>query len=245
MDVYWLEQTQSEVPSGDDWLSESEAVRLDSMRFEKRRADWRLGRWTAKHALAAWLKLEPETDVLRSIELRAQTSGAPEPYFGGRHAEVSISLSHSSGVAMCAVAGKTAQLGCDLERIEQRSAAFVSDYFTLEEQRLIAGASTSKRLVANLIWSAKESALKALKEGLRRDTRSVEVTFDNVSVGAPDRDRSWRVFYVTCGGERRLQGWWQCEAELVRTLVAEPAPREPVRIAIPARTGNAATAGTA
>ena len=30
--------------------------------------------------------------------------------------------------------------------------------------------------VANLIWSAKESALKVLRTGLRRDTRSVDVS---------------------------------------------------------------------
>jgi hypothetical protein len=29
MDVYWLEQTQADVPGADDWLSASEAIRLD------------------------------------------------------------------------------------------------------------------------------------------------------------------------------------------------------------------------
>jgi hypothetical protein len=48
MDVYWLEQTQADVPGADDWLNASEAIRLNDMRIAKRRADWR-----ATRALAA------------------------------------------------------------------------------------------------------------------------------------------------------------------------------------------------
>jgi len=66
-DVYWLEQTEADVPAEDDWLSEREAVRLGRMRIPKRRADWRLGRWTAKRALAACLKLPGDTEALRRL----------------------------------------------------------------------------------------------------------------------------------------------------------------------------------
>lgn len=48
MDVYWLEQTQADVPGADDWLNASEAIRLNDMRIAKGRADWR-----ATRALAA------------------------------------------------------------------------------------------------------------------------------------------------------------------------------------------------
>jgi 4'-phosphopantetheinyl transferase len=54
MDVYWLDQTQADVPAGDEWLCAREAACLARLRFAKRRADWRLGRWTAKRALAAY-----------------------------------------------------------------------------------------------------------------------------------------------------------------------------------------------
>ena len=63
-------------------------------------------------------------------------------------------------------------LGCDLEVIEPRSEEFVADYFTTEEQKMVSQAPIADRskLLA-LLWSAKESALKALREGLRFDTR--------------------------------------------------------------------------
>jgi 4'-phosphopantetheinyl transferase len=61
--------------------------------------------------------------------------------------------------------------------IELRSDAFVADYFTAEEQPLVARASSpvdGLRLLAP-VSSGKESALKALREGLRLDTRCVIV----------------------------------------------------------------------
>ena len=58
MNVYWLEQSDGDVPVGDGWLSAGERATLDRLRIPKRRADWRLGRWTAKCAAAAYLNLE-------------------------------------------------------------------------------------------------------------------------------------------------------------------------------------------
>jgi len=138
MNVYWLEQTDADVPKENDWLSVGEAVRLNAMLFAKRRADWRLGRWTAKRALSVILDLPALPQVFKRIEIRAAASGAPEVFFDSQPAAVTISLSHRAGIAACAVAISSLKMGCDLEMIEPRSDAFVADYFTLEEQELVA-----------------------------------------------------------------------------------------------------------
>ena len=138
MDVYWLEQSEADVPTADDWLSSNEVVRLNGMRVAKRRADWRLGRWTAKCALAIYLKLPDHPQSLQEIEVRPAPSGAPEAFVSNAGVAVTISISHRAGVAACAVAPPGASLGCDLEIIEPRSDAFIADYFTIEEQELIA-----------------------------------------------------------------------------------------------------------
>ncbi len=39
MEIYWLEQTDADVPAENDWLSANEAVRLNTMRFARRRND--------------------------------------------------------------------------------------------------------------------------------------------------------------------------------------------------------------
>ena len=105
MQIYWWEQTEADLPTGDHWLSPSEVARRNTMRFVKRRNDWRLGRWTAKSALALYLKVPADPQVLASIEIRAAPSGAPEVYFQNKPAAATISLSHRAGIGACAVTG--------------------------------------------------------------------------------------------------------------------------------------------
>ncbi|MBZ5619219.1 MAG: 4'-phosphopantetheinyl transferase superfamily protein [Acidobacteriia bacterium] len=244
MNVYWLEQTQADVPVDNRWLGASEAARLNAMRFAKRRADWRLGRWTAKRAVAVYMNAPGDPKALAGIEIRAAPSGAPEAFVANKPAAVTISLSHRTGIAICAVAQSGAALGCDLETIEPRSDTFVADYFTDEEQALIARASAANRpRLVTLLWSGKESALKALHEGLRLDTRGVMVSAIGASCGGegqgcvenpdltfePSRDLdTWRPLDVRCTGGQVFHGWWQSTGDLVRTLVANPPPVPPI-----------------
>ena len=49
----WLLLSEESLPADDDWLSEAEREVLAGLRFDRRRRDWRLGRWTARRALEA------------------------------------------------------------------------------------------------------------------------------------------------------------------------------------------------
>jgi 4'-phosphopantetheinyl transferase len=243
METYWLEQTEADLPSHDDWLSPDEGGLLNRMRFAKRRADWRLGRWTAKRAVTAYLHLPGDPRALREIEVRSAPSGAPELFLAHRPAEVTISISHRASTAVCAIAMRGAQLGCDLELIEPRGASFVADYLTSEEQELISHApqEDQPRLVT-LLWSAKESALKALRQGLRLDTRCVAVTFDTRTDCEHGADRfrqatdlpRWQPLLVRYAEAEILHGWWRSAGCLVRTLVALPAPIAPLAVRLAA-----------
>src|SRR5215210_7466555 len=95
----WLTSSPAELPAGEDWLSAAERAVLGGLRIEKRRADWRLGRWTAKRAVAAWLEVPA-----RRVEIVAAADGAPEAWLDGTPAPVSVSLSHRAGRALAAVA---------------------------------------------------------------------------------------------------------------------------------------------
>jgi 4'-phosphopantetheinyl transferase len=254
-EAYWLEQTESDVPANNDWLSENEAARLDILHVAKRRKDWRLGRWTAKLAMAAYWNLPADSHTLRDVEIRPALSGAPEIFFTGQPAPVTISLSHCHGVAVCAVAPSPVALGCDLEFIEPRSQSFTADYFTSEEVRLVAHACADDRSrLLTLLWGGKECALKALGVGLRFDTRSVVVSLDDVErLSAEDgvgREADsvlelrshgancWRPFHVRCTGGQIFRGWWQNTENLVRTLVAAPPPVPPILLEVPAHSAH-------
>ncbi len=129
IDVHWLEQSEADVPAENDWLSAAESLRMNAMRFAKRRNDWRLGRWTAKRALAVYLDLPSHPQALADIEIRPAASGAPEVFVENKPAAITISLSHRGGIAACAIAQSDTELGCDLEIVEPRTDSFVTDYF--------------------------------------------------------------------------------------------------------------------
>lgn len=239
MYVYWLEQTEADVPPvhvphGNDWLSAEETVHFNTLRFAKRSADWRLGRWTAKRAIASLLNLPAHPQALANIEIWPAPSGAPEAFVENVPAPAAISISHRDGMALCAIAlsppDLDPDLGCDLEIIEPRSDAFVADYFAPEEQTLIAHFSAVDRSrILALLWSAKESTLKALREGLRFDTRSVIVRLghDWSCDDSPDLNQ-WSPLQVQCVDRQPFHGWWRSKMGIVRTVVANPPPDPPI-----------------
>jgi 4'-phosphopantetheinyl transferase len=225
MEVYWFEQTKADVPSESDWLSPAETLFLSGIRFARRRSDWLLGRWTAKRALSLYL----EISRLRDIEVLAEPSGAPEVRISGKSARVKISLSHRAGTAVCAITRFDAALGCDLEIVEPHCDAFFVDFFTPEEHSLVALAPARDRCrLITLLWSGKESALKALSSGLRIDTRQVVVTPQDTDT----RDAMWHPLEACYAGAQIFQGWWRHSDELLRSMVAAPPALPPVMLGV-------------
>jgi phosphopantetheinyl transferase len=244
--VYWLERAEADVPAGEDWLSDREAAIVSHMRFVKRRSDWRLGRWTAKCAVATCLTLPADPPALAEIEIVAAPSGAPQVFRANLPVGVMISLSHRDRVAVCALTSPEVALGCDLEVLEPHSDGFVRDYFTVEEQSLISQSPADRLWVVSLLWSAKESALKALGAGLRLDTRCVTVSISDGSPHCSAKESkhlsdsaltlmscgtdNWGRLQVSCMDGRIFQGWWHRTEKFVRTLVADPASGPPVML---------------
>jgi len=217
--VYWLAQSANAVPREQHWMSSAEIAALERMGIPKRRADWRLGRWTAKLAIAAHQHLSPAPEVLATIEVRPATSGAPRAFVEGRPSPFPISLSHSEGMGFCAIVGAGTDVGCDIEKVMPHSRAFVDDYFTAEEREMVRSTPPSRReLFVALIWSGKESALKALECGLRADTRAVTARPAGVALR---QGAAWRPLTVRHTGGRVFHGWWREDGGFVWTLLAD------------------------
>jgi 4'-phosphopantetheinyl transferase len=229
MQVYLIEQREEDVPESNDWLAERERNHVRTLTFLKRRADWRLGRWAAKCAIASLQDIPLHPDLLTTIEICPLASGAPQVFLHNLPADVSISLSHRSGIAICALAANSVRLGCDLELIEPHSAEFVADYFSVEEQELMEKVASADRWRAvALLWSAKESALKVLQEGLRRDTRSVVVKTKSLSFA-----ESWSSLEVHSIEGDAFHGWWRQVDGMVQTVVADHSVAAPVDLQAP------------
>ncbi len=211
-----VRQSLVDVPAGDEWLTAWECDYAATRRVPKRREEWRLGRWTAKLAVREWAGSATPAE----IEIRPRADGAPEAFIGGAPADCSISLSHSNGQAICAIAPCGTSIGCDIEVIEARDPTFAADYFTADECAFVESVPENARALATtLIWSAKECALKAIGEGLRLDTREVEVMTGDVTIDGAGA--SWRRIEVVRWSPRTTYpGWWRLEGPFVIAVVA-------------------------
>jgi 4'-phosphopantetheinyl transferase len=223
--IHWLVQAaaendeieEGEAPAG--LLSVSEAATLAELRVRKRRRDWLVGRWTAKQLLQRSLAAQGRTLLPQQIVIDNDPDGAPfaSVVEGDRVERLpwSLSISHSHGLAFCAVhpieeEGSRYAIGADLEFIETRQENFVRDYFTPDEMALAAQASPSARAaVVTAVWSAKEAVLKALRTGLRLDTRTIQCL---MPAALPATDE-WRLFSIRVPEEltpgATWTGWWR------------------------------------
>jgi len=212
--VYCQVQTQSEVPVDDAWLSPRELAVLYELRFEKKRSDWRLGRWNAKLALTRCLPDQSAT--LSDWEIIAGPEGAPVVFLAGESAQARLSLSHSRGQSLVALCGSAHDIGCDMEWIESRSRSFEETFFTdFELDYLAQGSASHRDCLVTLIWSAKESVLKALGKGLQIDTRLVEITpvFEIPNDG-------WQALSASDARTNcSYHGWWRNERGMIHTLI--------------------------
>jgi 4'-phosphopantetheinyl transferase len=225
--LQWHSAGEEEIPAGLEWLSPRERERAGKMRYAKRRTDFLLGRFTAKAALVAALGLAAPGDLeaLSRVDIGNAADGAPDPRIDGDAAPLSMSMTDRAGWAVCLLGPAGRSLGCDLELVEPRTELFIRDYLTPREADAVFAVPSgpARDLAANLVWSAKESALKVLRTGLRRDTRSVEVAH------LPGLSESWHEIAITVDGERVFPGWWQRFGDFVLTVAADvggplPAP---------------------
>jgi 4'-phosphopantetheinyl transferase len=212
-DVRWLACGEGEPPPHDDWLSERDRTRLATMTYTKRYEEARLSRWTAQRAVALAGGLGDSPTAVGMVSVTNATDGSPRAEIPGGP-PLSISSTDRAGWAVSVVRGGAHGLGCDLELVEARSDAFIRDYFTSREVDFVCRSTLPVEVTANLLWSAKESALKVLRTGLRRDTRSVEVSVELVDAG-------WGRLEVDPADGRIFPGWWRRYGDFLLTVVSD------------------------
>jgi 4'-phosphopantetheinyl transferase len=231
--IYWLIQTADAhpnlargiAPAG--LLTTVEQARCAGLKTLKRRRDWLLGRWTAKRLLQAWLEERAGLRLpLDAFTIAAAPGGAPyvvaddDPNLQSAICHLRLSISHSGERAVCALS-ESGMIGADIEQIAPRDWRFVEDYFTDHERAQAQSVPAGDRdTLVTAIWSAKESALKALGLGLTVDTRSVECRLGDALADG------WSAIGITCdprrlgGGVPALHGWWRRIDEYIVTVAA-------------------------
>ena len=162
------------------FLSAAEEAVYAKFRFAERRRKWLIGRRAAKELVARTLASETgrAPPPPRDITVANEPSGAPFAEVRG-YGRITrdLSLSHRSTFGLAALAAEPGvALGADLELIVPRDPGLVRDFFSADEAGRVANhTGRAAELEVARIWSAKESVLKAMKLGLRLDTRSVVI----------------------------------------------------------------------
>jgi 4'-phosphopantetheinyl transferase len=219
------------------FLSPAERKTLAALRFPKRRREWLLGRWTAKHLLR---QARPAYAALplNAISVGNDPDGAPYLSVAGEgRLPLSLSISHRADRAFCALWSPPpslpgAAVGADIERVEPRDPAFVRDFFTAGEAERVWRCPDDRRdTLVTAIWSAKEAVLKVLRLGLTVDTRRVEIRHlagldAPHALSSPNR---WIEVEVHCTlpDTPSLCAWWRSDGEYVLTLAAYADPGDP------------------
>jgi len=232
--LQWFACGEDAIPGGTDWLVPRERERLAGMRFTKRRTEYLLRRCAGKRAVATAYGLGEAPATLARIAMLNAPGGAPYVEIDGVRTDFDISLTDRAGhaVALLGPPGSMAAgtLGIDLEIVEPRSEGFVADFLTRPEQDWVGserdrGAADGWDAAANLIWSAKEAALKVQRVGLRADTRSVLVTVHPLT-----RSDGWGELAIASTSGDRFVGWWRRDGAFVLTLATRAAGEPPSRL---------------
>lgn len=231
--IDWLTQASADCAAPvKQWLTVEEQAQYVALKSDKRRHDWRLGRWAAKRLLQVTLRHRTgECPPLTALAIHNAPDGAPYATWDlGKHGEwgAVLSLSHTGDQAFCALSYEPIPLGADIEYVEPRAVEFVNDYFTQPEIALVMHApSFARDQHITAIWSAKEAALKALRLGLTVDTRAITCHIQPMRHGPA----AWMPFEIETASARiprapSLMGWWRTLGRYVLTLVAGRAQAE-------------------
>jgi 4'-phosphopantetheinyl transferase len=206
------------LPWRDDFLSPRERQQLERLRFPRRRQEWWLGRYAAKVLLS---RAEPTLAArpFSAVDILPEGGGAPVAFVDDEPLPGVLSISHRAGLAFVAWQPAGGELGVDVELVEPRPSSFETDYLTAQEQEALTRVPDSQRALAvTLFWSLKEAALKALRQGLRLDTRQVEVNLPELGTGG----QAWQSCVVINPAlSRRWQGYWRGWGKAVLTVVTD------------------------
>ena len=208
-----------------DFLHPTEIMHWQTLKIDKRRREWTLGRRAAKELIAeqVYENYGHRLDLAR-IAIVPHSDGWPIVMLPDQadFPAITLSISHSGEKAFCAtIEGVDRLLGADIEAIEPRTAAFAEEYFTPLENRFMAAAPADQgTTLINAIWSGKEAALKAIRRGLAEDTRIVSCLPHPIM----DSKAEWLPMRIEWDAGRTehpmplLRGYWRVEGEYVMTL---------------------------
>jgi 4'-phosphopantetheinyl transferase len=200
----WRVELDRAAVHADLWAVLGEEERRRAMRFRFVRDT---ERFVAAHAAVRTI-LARYLDDTDPAALSFDTGPFGKPALVGESVkQLHFSLSHSAGLALCAVARH--DVGVDVERVRPEFAveALADSYFSEYERKTLHDVSAGQRVAAFFAcWTRKEAYIKARGEGFSRPLDSFDVTLapgeEAALVGTrpdPDEARRWSLSSLDAG----------------------------------------------
>jgi len=217
-------------------LHRRELAALSPKAVPKRRDDFLRGRLAARRLLAEYLPIDPFR-----LAVLPDADGVPWAEEEERERlPVSLSISHTAGVAAAAFVDLPWRIGIDVEHPIDSADKLVGDYFEACEMELCSGLDTTAlSWRAAEIWALKEAGLKALGTGLRVPTSAVVVK----AIATQADAAGWQSVDMVLGNTapepgRAMKAWVRRQSSVALALSLlvpknggeTPNPDSPIRI---------------
>lgn len=173
-------------------LSAVEKKRFDEMTMPAPADRFLLGRILMRRVLASYLNSDPAR-----LEIVINANGKPA-LIASPLTELSFSLTHSNGETILAVT-KAPAIGVDLETMSRAETAekIAQRFFSAPERRYLATLNESRATQSMILWSLKESVVKASGDTVWDGLTNVSLTVDGTRVvwrSAPEQERyTWKL----------------------------------------------------
>lgn len=185
-----LERSPSELEYLATTLSEDEVKRGSRFYFDSHRNNFIAGRGILRIILANYLNVNP-----RQVKFNYEPKGKPVLADTFVCSKLSFNLSHSQGMALCAVTN-VRLIGVDLEYMRDISdiEALAQRFFSPKEYNLINSLPDSqKRKTFFRYWTCKEAYLKATGAGLAQ-LEKVEIILNKNELAKIVTDEKWSLW---------------------------------------------------
>jgi 4'-phosphopantetheinyl transferase len=144
-----------------EFLGPIETEYLSTLRSERRRNSYLLGRYAAKLALREPLS-EPDP---KGIEIVKGVFEQPIVR-SGRKGGWGVTISHAGSLAVCLAFPSEHPLGVDVERIDEARQETILSQLSPREIGWVESSATDRQRVTTALWAAKEALSKVLTTGL-------------------------------------------------------------------------------
>ncbi len=161
--------------ASDNWLEKASYLHpqeheyFGTLKFEKRRKDYLLGRYCAKRAIQVL------GQDARPERIFIDHGVFNQPVVVNR-GNIQVSIAHSDGFGASIAFPESCPMGIDIERVDISKNEVLESQMTQEETKLIDLFPFSYQAALTSLWTFKESLSKALRTGLTTPFHSFEVS---------------------------------------------------------------------